>query len=177
MSVNWVVPRQARFIQTANVFAATFNVPTLGSYDFNVPANQDVVILALQPNTVYLVERVTTGADISEADYAAALDLANGAPTLSVKRGLDSVTVWQTAMPMLRFIEQQESSAWVKSDNSGDTLTASVTGGLLQTAALVGVATIRLSVVFSIYAMDSTIYNRSFRAGQSMGLGEAVRGG
>lgn len=176
MSVQWVLPHQARFIQTANVFPATFNVPTLGSYDFGIAANAAVSVLAMQPNTEYLIERVTVGADISEADYAGALDLVNGGPVLSLRRVLDGMTVYESAIPLLRFLDQQESAVWLHSDAGGDVLTATVTGRLNQTAALVGIATIRLSVSFAVYAVESTIYNRAFRGSQSMGLGGRVRG-
>lgn len=177
MSVQWVVPHQSRFAQTGNVFTASFNVPTVGVYDFGVAANRDVVVLELQPNTQYLIERLTIGGDISEADYAGALALAAGAPSLSLRRRLDGVTVYETPIPILRYIQNQEAAVWLASDNAGDALTATLTGVMNQTAALVGISSIALSVSFAVYAVESTIYNRAFLGSQSMETGARVRRG
>lgn len=44
--------------ETLNIFQSTFNVPTLGVYDFtSVAANQNQVALPLQGKYVYMIER------------------------------------------------------------------------------------------------------------------------
>jgi len=178
MSVQWTIPHQARYIQTGNMFAADFNVPILGRYSFTVPANLNQVVLQLQPNTEYLIERVTVAGDIDELIYAGALDLGvqANAPFLRLRRLLDGQNVYNTAIGVPSYITQQESAVWVHSDRLGDALTATFTGVMFQTAPLVGIPTIRLAVTFSIYAIESTIYNRAFRGSQSVGLADRVRG-
>lgn len=178
MAIIFKVPNQARYVQTSSIFVGTFNVPTPGVYDFGVAANTGVAVFPIQPNTVYLVERVTFSGDISGADYAAALDLAGGGRglVLSLRRALDNQSVYESALPFASYVSQQESSVFVKSDKAGDILMASLTGRLNQTPALVGIASIRMSVSFSVYCIESTIYNRAFRGSQLMGLAAGVRG-
>lgn len=179
VSISHKIPHQARYLQTVSRFAATFNIPAVGAYDFGIPANSGVLVFALQPNTEYLIERVTFSGDLADVDYTGALDLtaAGTVPILSLRRSMDNSSIYETALPFPSFVSQQESAVWVHSDRLGDTVTATLTGRLNQTAALVGVPVVRLSVVFSVYAMESTIYNRAFRGSQSVGLGSAVRGG
>lgn len=171
MSIQFKIPHQARFRQTANIFTGTFNIPTPGVYDFSIPANAGAIVFPLQPNSTYLIERVTFGGDISGIDYAAALDLAAGPniPTVSLRRLLDNSSIYESALPFPSYVSQQECSVFVSSDREGDAVIATVTGRLLQTIALVGIPAIRLSLVFSVYAAESTIFNMAFRAGQKVG--------
>lgn len=177
MSVQWVIPNQARFISTVSVFVGTFNVPVLGAYGFSIPANAGVLVLPLQPNTQYLLERVTIGADISELDYSAALDLSavDRLPRLRLIRRSDGSGVYESSIPVPAFVRQNENSVWVKSDSDNDALLATFTGQLSQTAALVGVPAVRVTVSYSVYAIESTIYNRAFRGSQSLDLADSVR--
>lgn len=178
MSIGWVIPHQSRYLQTASIFAAAFNVPVLGAYSFGVAANTGVLIFPLQPNSEYLIERVTVSGDIAEGDFSAALDLTAGAliPVLSLRRSLDNSSIYETALPFPSYVSQQESAVWVHSDRLNDSVVATMTGVLNQTAALVGVPVIRLSVSFSVYCVESTIYNRAFRGSQSLDLAASVRG-
>lgn len=178
MSVFGTIPHQARYMQTASVFRAQFNVPVVGQYSFSVPANNSLIVLTLQPNSVYLIERLTFSGDVSQLDFAGALNLANIAdvPTVSLRRLLDNSTIYETSLPFPSYVSQQPSSVWVKSGREGDAITATLTGSLLQTAALVGIANIRLSLSLSIYAIESTIFNRGFLSSQAVGLSDRVRG-
>lgn len=176
VSISWKIPRSARYIATANIFSAAFNVPALGQYDFGVAGNQNAVVLPLQPNSVYLLERMSVSGDISEENYTDALDLsvADRLPRLSLRRLLDGASVYETPLMLPGYVSQQESSAWVLSARSGDALTATLTGRLNQTAPLVGRAFVRLTVSFSVYAIESTIYMRAFLDSQGLDLGDLV---
>lgn len=178
MSIQWVVPHQSRFLSTANVFAAAFNVPTPGVYDFGVAGNVRQRILELQPRTAYLLERLTVGGDLAAEDYAEALDLsAAGYPSISFLREQSRQSVYALPVRLPRYVDQAESSAWVYSDSGDDWLVGTLTGRLNQTAALVGRATLRLTVALAVYAIEGTIYQKAFRDGQLLGLAAAVRGG
>jgi hypothetical protein len=178
VSVQWKIPHQARFVSTANIFTATFNNPVVGAYDYGVAGNVNQVILRLQRNTVYLIERISVSGDISEENYTDALDLSVAArlPRLTLRKSQDLMSVYESAIPLPGYVAQQEAAVFVRTQRDQDDLTATVTGRLNQTAALVGRADVRLTVSFAIYAMESTIYNRAFEAQQNLDLGSAVRG-
>lgn len=177
MSVIWKIPDKARYIPTANLFAATFNMPVVGQYSYNVAANANQPVLTLQPKTVYLIERVTLSGDVAKEDYTASLDASALAsvPRIILKRSQDRSVVFTTGIPILTFIEQQDLGLWIISDREDDSLTATVTGVINQIPATVGKATITLAVSFGIYAVDANDWQRYYRDRLSVTAGRALR--
>jgi hypothetical protein len=153
---------------------ATFNVPTPGAYDWNVAANQNQTILALQPNTIYLIERLSTGADISEIDF---LDAIRTLPQLTLRKtqGNRSQTVYALPLRVLNYDRNGGVVAWVYTDRSGDLLTGSLLGVLNQTPALVGRGSVTLNAAFGIYAVEDRNYLVHFREQLSGSIGQSLR--
>ena len=79
-------------------------------------------------------------------------------------------------MPIVNYIDDQDVIAWVKSEKGGDRLIATFTGLLDQTAALVGVTEVKIHVSYSIYAIDSTVFEAKFRGDLSDQVGNQVIG-
>lgn len=167
MSLSWKVPHQARYQSSLSQFVATFNVPIPGQYDFGVAGNAGVLVFALQPNTVYLIERATISGDVASEDFSAGISVL---PSLALTRLLDGSSVYNNAIPVSAFVAQQEQAVWVKSARDGDSVRATLTGSLNQLPAWIGRATISVFVSFGIYAIESTIFSQWF-------LGEQRRGG
>lgn len=172
MSIIYQIPQQSRYIATSTIFSATFNAITPGRYDFNSPGNQNVNVQELEPGVVYLVERMSTGANLSEADFLASIvDF----PTLTIKRSISNQIVYKKPFPIVNYADGIETATFIHSDKGGDNLTLSLVGSLLQLPSMVGIAEVKLQISLSIYAIDSGYFNAAFRDVQSVSIGQRNR--
>lgn len=174
MGVTYQIPHTARFIPTTNIFNALFNVPTIGKYNFETAANTGLHVLDLKRGTTYLIDRISIGGNITEGVY---LDSIDSLPELILKRKKSGEIVYKTSFPVVNYVDDQDLIGWVKSEKGGDSLIVDMKGILNQTAALVGVLSVRIHVSYSIYAIDSTVFEAKFRGVLSPRVGEQVIGG
>lgn len=172
MAVNFQIPTQSKYISTSTIFTAQFNVPTLGRYDFNVAGNQNINIQELDANVVYLIERMSVGGTISEADYLASIDTF---PILTIRRSISNTIVYKKPFPIVNYADGIEIAAFIHSDKGGDNLTLSFTGSLLQLPSMVGLAEVKMQISLSIYAIDSGYFNAAFRDIQNISMGQSNR--
>lgn len=188
MSVTYTIPHQARFIPTSNTVRAVYNnnVDTPGFYNFESNplnnVNEGLEVLELKQGSTYLIERMSVGGTISESVFNSALPDAGllvpipgfDIPKLTLKRKSTKEIIYKLPTPIVNYIDDQDVTAWVHSDKSQDFLTIDMTGVLQQTSELVGVAEIDLFISFSIYVMESTVYNNYFFQGQSKNMGSSL---
>lgn len=172
MSIMYQIPTQSQYIATSTVFTGTFNVPTPGRYDFNVAANQNVAIQELEPNTVYLIERMSVGGSISEGDFLGSIVTF---PSLVIKRSISNMIVYKKPFPIVNYADGIETAAFIHSDKGGDNLTVSFSGLLLQLPSMVGLADVKIQVSLSIYAINSGYFNAAFRDVQNNSMGQRNR--
>jgi hypothetical protein len=144
------VSHKAKFLPTDTRFNGNFNVPALGGYDFNIPANQDVQVLKLIPDSVYYIDKLSIGANIAREDFLGAISTV---PLLTFKHLIGKEIVYSKSLPIVQLYEQKEATVYFKSQKENDWLTLSLTGLLIQTANLVGIDPITLDISLSIYQM------------------------
>jgi len=173
MSVYFQIPQTARFIPTSNVFSATFNAPALGQYDFGIAANRGQEVIPLQPNTVYLIERMRAAGTVEEGAY---FESVATLPTVIITRSIRDERVYSRPIPLNTYSDGWEVAAWVTSDKIGELLTMTFTGVLNQVAATVGVLTIKVNISLSIFAVDSAWFTAHFRNQLSPTIGQSLRG-
>lgn len=174
MSIVYKIPTQSRFIPTSTIFQAVFNAITPATYDFgNTPTNQDVNVLQLQPGTVYLIERISTGGNITESQY---LESINIFPQLTIKRSISRETVYNKSIPIVNYYDGMEAACFVISDKSNDFLTLSFSGLLNQLPSMVGIAIAKMQISLSIFAVESAYFVGSFRDQLSSSIGQDNRG-
>jgi len=170
---SYVIPHSARFIPTTNIFTATFNAPTVGAYNFGIAANANQVVTRLLPGSVYLIDRISIGGDISEGSF---LDAIETLPQLTLRKSQTKEIVYEKSLPIVQYIDDQDVIAWVETKKSDEDLTVDLTGLLDQTADLVGEVDIKIFVSYSIYAIESSVFEFWFRTVLSNQTGEQVRG-
>lgn len=170
MGVTYNIPHKARFIPTVTIFEAQFNNPTTGKYNFEVSANQNVEVIPLIGNTIYLIDRLSVSADISELHYQNAVELSP--PLVSFKRKIQKEIVYQKDYPILNYIDDQDFTAWINSEKGGDVLTVSIKGIIAQTNDLIGVSSIRIFLNMSIYAIDSNRFSEYYKKGNKSIVGK-----
>lgn len=175
MSVIYQIPHTARFLSPSVQFTAPFNTVEIGKYSFTSPINSAVPVLKMEPNTIYLIERISWGASISAENYAGAMDIAPA--KLALKTKIAGDLIFSMPYSLANFSNDSPFVAWYKNDLSGDEIQAEVTGNLLQTSELVGINSIILSASFAIYAINDARFSENFRGVLSSNVGQQVRGG
>jgi hypothetical protein len=156
MAIVHKIPEKARFIPTENTFSAPFS----GTYDFATAGNTNQLVLALDANTVYYIDNFSVGGNIAREDYLSAISVV---PAIVLSRKLDKSSVYLKPIPLAQFYENKPCTCFVESNKKGDELQISSTGLLVQVANIIGVDPVKITVSFSIYAMDSSEYNKKFR--------------
>lgn len=173
MSINYQIPTQSRFIPTSTIFNAVFNAVTPARYDFtNTTGNQNVNVLLLQPGTIYLIERMNAGGNLSEEQFLESIDTF---PELTIKRSVSRENVYNRTIPITNYFDGMECAAWVFTDKTNDWLTLSFSGLLRQLPSMVGIGTARIQISLSIFAIESAYFNGAFRDGLGRTIGQGNR--
>lgn len=173
MAIVYKIPTQARFIPTSTVFSAVFNAITPAKYDFsNTLTNQNINVLELQPNTVYLIERISTGGNITESQFLESIDTF---PQLTIKRSISRETVYNKSIPVVNYCDGLEAACFVMSDKSNDFLTLSFSGLLNQLPSMIGIVTAKIQVSLSVFAIEAAYFVGSFRDQISQTFGQYNR--
>lgn len=170
--VTYKIPHQARFLTTTNRFSSNFGtVP--GKYSFTAePACRNQVLLTLAPSTVYFINTLSFGGNISEELY---FDAISEFPLLYVRMRSNGQMIYEKPLPITNYFDGNEASAFVISDTANDAVLLTLTGVLNQTAPLVGVDPVTIQVQFNIFAIDSSYYQNAFRDGQEHIIGQSLR--
>jgi hypothetical protein len=153
--IQFPVPHKARFIPVVKSFSAPFT----GVYNFGTAANTDQTLLKLDSNIVYLISVYTVGGNIASEDYLSAI---NALPQFILKRRNDNQTIRTDFIPVVQFEQNKEAMIFVDSRQADDELRATFSGILNQTAPLVGVDPVIITLSFSIFAIEDRDYGIAF---------------
>lgn len=160
MSVSYKIPVKNRFFMTNTQFQTAWSAYTVGRYDFGSdPTCQNIVAFGMEPENTYLINQISVGGIIGESDYLNAVDVF---PTLSIKRSKSSEPIYQQPMPIAKYYNGIECSAFVKTDLQGESVTLSLSGLLRQIPILLGVDPIKLIVTLSVMSIANTDFNKYF---------------
>lgn len=173
MGINYQIPQEARFISYSTVFTAPFNVTIPGKYDFTgTVTNQNVTLFTFQPNTIYLIERMSSGGNITESQF---LESISTFPLLYIKKKIQNKVVYEKPIPITNYFDGQEAAAYVFSDKGSDELRLTFEGVLNQLPSMIGIATVKVQISLNIFAIDSNFWNGAFRDIQAGTIGQINR--
>ena len=160
--IPFIIPRKSNPVFPSVGFAATFNVPTLGKYNFGTALNAGVVVMSMKRNSLYLIDTFTVGGTVDEFIYTNAL---NEIPTIKFFRSKSNFPAYERAVLLPGYLKGAQFPLWVMSDQIDENLTVTCTGILNQTADLVGIPSIGINVSFIIYEITETDFIRRFARG------------
>lgn len=161
MSIIFNIPPQSRMINTSTVFSAVFNQYTPGRYDFaSTPGCQNVNVIPIVPGTMYLIERMNAGGNVSEDNFLSSI-VTFGKIALRKKLSVESVIA--ADIPLTNYFKGMETATWYYSDKAGDYLTMSMSGVFGQTPDMVGLSPMQVQISMVIFAVESSYFNRFFR--------------
>lgn len=157
------IPSNSRYRDRSVRFTATFNVPTLGRYNFAVAANTGVLLMPLSTFPVYLVDSIYVSATVDEAAFVQALDA--DLVRVQLRRSSDGQAVFSEPVPTVKYAEGQTCAAYFQGAQQQDALVIDCLGQLTQPAPLIGVAAITLQVGFRIYEITDNDWITRYKAG------------
>lgn len=178
MGINLTVPISAQVHQTANIFQANFNVPTLNRYDFtNTAGNANQVVLALDRWSVYIIERINFSGNITEGNYGEAIDQNAGLPTFQLRTVVANQQIFPNWQPVINYVDNLETQQVFWSQQDNDSLLCTYRGLFAQTAAMAGLVTMYTYLQFQIFKISETDWVRRFMDYKTeLGTGLNVRG-
>jgi hypothetical protein len=151
------LPRRIRYIPASGLFTAAFGVPSIGSFDFN--GQYIVLVQTLLPNTVYLIDSFSLSGNVAGEDF---LNSILSVPSLSLMKTLEKEAIFDRPIQIHNFFTDRQIARFFKTGQNKTGLAATLTGNLDMIPAFVGVASISLSINFSLYAVDESDFEKKF---------------
>ena len=163
MSLPIKLPVTASPNLTANIFTATWNVPTANRYDFtNVAANQNQTVIQTTGSSVYVIERNSFSMTVDEGVFQSSIDSTVSVPRfkfISLKSGQQ---IYHRPLPFINFVDNMELLLFYPSDQTEDEIQVTFECVLNQVPATVGIATIKAFLQLNIYEVQNTDWLRRF---------------
>lgn len=173
MSVSYQIPTQANFIPTSTQFSALFGVPTPGVYDFtNTTGNVNVSVLKIEPNTIYMIDQIHVGANLTEGQY---LESINTFPQLYVRKKIKNRNLYKFPVPIANLIDNGDMTNFFYTDNKNDELIMTFEGILNQLPSMIGISPVIVQISLNIYAIDAAYFAGAFRDVLNKSIGQKNR--
>jgi len=152
MSVVVVIPPGARVRKPQKRFYANFFI---GDYDFNQTWNTDQLVMTLDINSVYLIERRAFSANMTEGVWLGGLKTEDEFPKYILqKKYKKGQSIYAEPTRCLNYEDNSEEVSYFKTDQKDDELLISFIGVQKQTAAMNFVNPLITQVSFTIYQIN-----------------------
>lgn len=155
--ITFPIHNRLRYIPASNTFNAVFT----GDYQFGTPGNTLQTVIALQENTVYYIDNYSVSGNIPKEVFLSSIAIT---PTIVFSRRKDKQHVYTRAIPVTHFFEEKAATVFVFSQSKEDALLVSFSGVLSQTADMIGINPLKITVSLSIYASDDPAIHAQFIA-------------
>lgn len=165
MSILAKIPRDSRVRYPVARFSAPF---AAGVYNFSIPANENVVLLApMQVSTVYLIERINFFANVPEGVWLESQDTIANYPNFRLHfLNSPSESLYPEPVRCVNYIDNGEQLIWYASTRSDESLLISFAGLVNQVPATVGIPTLFAQVNFTIYQVQNAEWIELFNRGE-----------
>lgn len=160
-----LLPKNSKPFSTSNIFDAVFNVPTLGKYDYNVPANQGQAVFEMVNTSIYFIRQVAFSATVPEGDFLSSIDTSTNQnfPRWRLRFASDKSIVHPYAFPVVQYYDSTDFETFVWSYQASDKLTVDFLGVLNQIAAFVGVSNIKAQLSLVVYEITDSNFVKQYR--------------
>jgi hypothetical protein len=166
MAIVFPMPANTRPFVTQTVFTAPLIlVGGVLVYDFSGATQHAVVLSEILPNSAYFLSTLSIGGDLDASDY---LNAIQEVPLLTLERGSDRNAIMERPFSVVGLSDAGEIGVWLRTQRGNDSVLASITGILKQTANLVGRTAVSLSFAFTVFAVDEGYYVRSMQEAAEM---------
>jgi hypothetical protein len=135
-----------------------FSAPLLlGAYNYGIPANTDQLLLKMQANSVYLLERFSFFAQSSESDWLESMGAEIDFPSYRIHyRYDDSNSLLAEPVRCVNYVDNAEQLVFFRSTREGEELLISFSGIVNQVAGMVGLDPLLCQVNFTLYQVTDS---------------------
>lgn len=155
-----VNPQAVRVRYPVIRFSAPF---AAGQYDFAQPGNTDQVLLPLEANSVYLIERINFFAQVAEADWLLSMDTAANFPAFKLHyQNDDANSLYPEPVRCVNYIDNAEQLVFFWTTREDENLLISFSGIVNQVAGMVGIDPLLAEVNFTLYQVTDQKWNLNF---------------
>lgn len=155
--ITYNLPRRIRYVPGNGLFTAAFNVPAPGQYDFNGQTVE--LVKTLVPNTVYLIDSYSVAGNVAGEDFLSSIDTV---PALTLEKTLNHENIFDGPIQIHSYFTDRQIVHFFKTGHNRTGLAGKLTGVLNQIPAFVGLASISLSINFSLHAIDESGFEKEF---------------
>jgi hypothetical protein len=173
MSIIKEIPDGSRLMIVGGVFSATYNVPTVGRYNFTDEKdvnlnykNRGVNLgIELNPGALYYADKLSFSANIAESDFLETIDLTDleNIPRFYMRTSVDLKSVYSYSSRIFKYYENFEIGQYFFNTNTKNYLLADFSAKMKQNANMVGVTTIFAQLSMSIYEIVDTEFIGKWR--------------
>jgi hypothetical protein len=141
-------------------FAAPFD---LGQYDFGQAANQNVRLMALQPNTLYLIAGISFFANVKESDWLESMDTQANFPNFRLHKEFESSdSIYPEPVQCVNYMDGVEQLVYFRTLRDSDNLLISFNGVINQVEGMVGADPVLAEVNFTMYQVTNQEFIRDY---------------
>ena len=169
MSIIQRITPEATPYETQNRFEATFNAAGTGVYDFAFNAGQQgALVLELNQNYVYLIDRISFAVTAPEGVY---LEAINTLPTFRLRFRRDNLIAFANPIPATKYHDGLEFSFWTYTDKKNDALVLDMQGVLNQVVDLIGIPQVFATLSMVVYQENNSQMVRAIKDSTKRGAG------
>lgn len=152
MSIISKIPDDSRARYPVALFESSI-LDAAGDYNFENAGNTDVELMDdVTPGAVYLIERINFFGNAIEGDWLEGMKTKVDFPRVSVRFSrVGGASIFADPFRGVNYVDNAESLIYFRTSQKGDTLVTSMFGKIAQVAGMVGKATLRAEINFSIY--------------------------
>jgi len=161
-----VIPRDSIFRPVVNLFTATFNTPTLGKYNWGVPANQKQEVLKINYQNLFYISTMNFSATVPESAFLENIEIT---PKVQFVMDQNNESMYGGAYPLVKYLHDNDISAFFWSRQADDILTATFTGQLGQNASMIAFSSVIAVLALNTYEITDKAFIEKFFHIQKMG--------
>ena len=172
MSITVKIPDNSRVRYPVAKFDGNFSV---GQYDFNNATNENVPILEMNKESIYLLERINFSAELDEGIWLKSQDVLDNYPNfrLDFEKSLSS-SIYPEPVRCLNYLDNAEQLLYFQSRKAGDRLRITFRGIINQVPETVGLVSVSTQVSFTIYQIDDKNWINWFLSPSNQSFGREL---
>lgn len=169
--ITYKIPHKARFFPVSFSATLTLNDPIANG---TFQGNSTQKILDIQKNSVYLLERMSLSANISEEVFEQSL-ISLEPPVLFFQKKTDLEPLYKFPFRIINYQNERDVSTWIFTNREKEEILCTIGGRLNQTPETIGLFKININVQLNFFVMDMNSYNQYFREELSENYAEDMK--
>jgi len=153
------IPRDSIFRPVVNLFTANFNAPTLGKYNWGVAENKKQRVLNNNYHHLFYISTMNFSATVPESAFLENIEIT---PKVQFVMDQNNESMYGGAYPLVKYLHDNDISAFFWSRQADDILTATFTGQLGQNASMIAFSSVIAILALNTYEITDKAFIEKF---------------